>query len=287
MAEAEQAKKAKQFAEFLESTPPYVTETLSDLVLVSPGPSGNLQYVLSQPQIRLHCETEACQGLRFFACSETRTWLSDDNWANHFVRYVCRNCRQTLKTFSLAVRRKGNSGAGEAMKYGELPAFGPPTPARVITLIGPDREMFLRGRQAENLGFGIGSFAYYRRVVENQKGRIIHKIAKASAKLGASPEILAELAKAEEETQFSKAIDQIKAGIPAALMIEGHNPLTLLHTALSKGLHDQNDEECLEIAQEIRVVLTELAERISQALKEDAELKQAVSRLMSSKKPTK
>jgi hypothetical protein len=147
--------------------------------------------------------------------------------------------------------------------------------------------MLLRGRRAENLGFGIGAFAYYRRVVENQKGRIIQEIAKASAKLGASPEMLAELAKAEKETQFTKAIDQVKTGIPPALLIDGHNPLTLLHTALSEGLHDQKDEECLEIAREIRVVLTELAERISHALREEAELKEAVSRLMSRKKPTK
>ena len=39
--------------------------------------------------------------------------------------------------------------------------------------------------------------------------------------------------------------------------------------------------------QEIRLVLTELAERISQALKEEAELKQAVSRLMNRNKPKK
>jgi len=48
----------------------------------------------------------------------------------------------------------------------------------VITLIGPDREIFLRGRRAENQGLGIGAFAYYRRVVENQKGRIITQIGK-------------------------------------------------------------------------------------------------------------
>jgi hypothetical protein len=45
-------------------------------------------------------------------------------------------------------------------------------------------------------------------------------------------------------------------------------------------LHEHTDKECLEIAQEIRVVLAELAERLSQALKEEAELQTAVSRLL-------
>ena len=187
----------------------------------------------------------------------------------------------------MLVQQSGKDGTSAVVaKLGEDPPFGPPTPARVITLIGPDRNLFLRGRRAENQGFGIGAFAYYRRVVENQKGRIIQEIARVAGKLGASPDVLAEFEKAAAETQFSKAIDQVKSAIPQVLLIDGqHNPLTLLHTALSEGLHDHTDEECLEIAQDIRLVLTELAERASTALREEAELKKSVSRLLGRKAP--
>jgi hypothetical protein len=68
-----------------------------------------------------------------------------------------------------------------------------------------------------------------------------------------------------------------------SLLINGHNPLTLLHSALSKGLHAKTDEECLELAHDVRIVLTELAERLGQALKDEAELNTAVSRLIKSK----
>ena len=131
---------------------------------------------------------------------------------------------------------------------------------------------------------GIGAFAYYRRVVENQKTRIIGEIAKVAAKLGAKPDVLKEFEAAAKETQFSKALDKIKHGIPETLLIDGqHNPLTLLHDALSQGLHADTDEECLAIAQAIRVVLTELAERISEALKKKEELTTAVTRLLTRK----
>lgn len=50
--------------------------------------------------------------------------------------------------------------------------------------------------------------------------------------------------------------------IPQTLLINGHNQLTLLHSALSEGLHDQTDEKCLELATSIRVVLTDLADRL-------------------------
>jgi hypothetical protein len=62
-------------------------------------------------------------------------------------------------------------------------------------------------------------------------------------------------------------------------MIKGNNPLNLLHSALSAGLHEKSDEICLQFAQDIRVVLAELSERLAVALKDDAELNLALSRL--------
>jgi len=169
-------------------------------------------------------------------------------------------------------------------KLGENPPFGPPTPSRVFKLIGEEyRELFLQGRRSENKGLGIGAYAYYRRIVEHQKGRIIDEIRKVAEKLGASPETLKAFQDARTETQFSTAIEKIKTAIPQSLLIDGHNPLTLLHNALREGLHELTDEECLTLARSIRVVLIELAERISTALKEEAELKSAVSQLLNRK----
>jgi hypothetical protein len=153
-------------------------------------------------------------------------------------------------------------------------------PSRVISLIGPDREEFLLGRRAESLGFGIGAFAYYRRVVENQKGRILSEIGRVAKRLEAPPEKLKLFEAAEKETQFTKALDILKSAIPKSLLIGGQNPLTLLYAPLSEGIHELTDEQCLELATSIRVVLTELADRISRALQDQKELDDAVSRLL-------
>ena len=148
-------------------------------------------------------------------------------------------------------------------------------------MIGPDREAFLKGRRAENQGLGIGAFSYYRRVIENQKSRIIDEIIKVATRIGAKQEMLDNLKKAQTETQFSKSIEMIKDGIPESLLISGgHNPLTLLHSALSEGLHAESDEDCLEYASSIRIVLSDLAEKLSEALKDDKKLKDAVSKLL-------
>ena len=104
-----------------------------------------------------------------------------------------------------------------------------------------------------------------------------------AGRVGAKHEVLDDLAAAKHETQFTKAIESIKHGIPESLLVTGHNPLTLLHSALSEGLHADTDEDCLALATSIRTVLADLAERLGAALKEEKDLSEAVSRLLKKK----
>ncbi len=85
---------------------------------------------------------------------------------------------------------------------------------------------------------------------------------------------------AKAERQFVKAIEAVKHGLPEVLFIDGQNPLALLHDALSEGLHAQSDEECLELATDIRMVLGAFAERMGEALREQRDLTESVTRLM-------
>jgi hypothetical protein len=81
---------------------------------------------------------------------------------------------------------------------------------------------------------------------EGHKDQILDEIIKVATKL--APGMVGTLEGAKKENHFSRAIDSIKDAIPRVLLIKGQNPLTLLHSALSKGLHAQNDEQCLELA---------------------------------------
>jgi hypothetical protein len=124
---------------------------------------------------------------------------------------------------------------------------------------------------------GIAAFAYYRRVVENRKTAIIGEIIKLATKLGGRPELLKELELARKETRFESAVGAIKHGLPESIMMDGHNPLTLLHSALSEGLHGKTDDECLELTASVRRVLAGLVEQLAVALKDDKSLSEAVN----------
>jgi hypothetical protein len=265
-------------AEFLENVPPGQKRKISDLF--AEICQGVVRYIAT-PQILLHCDDALCNGLRAFrrVGDKPQFVLGREHAKDLFLNFVCSNCRNSVKTFSLTVS-EGDSEAGFATKFGEIPQYGPPTPTRLLKLLESQREAFIKGRRCESQGLGIGAFAYYRRVTEHQRNRILDEIAKVSEKLGAPKESLDSIAAAKAETQFSKSISLVKNAIPQSLLIGGHNPLTLLHTALSAGLHEQSDERCLELAHDVRVVLVELSERISLALKDEKELNTAVSRLL-------
>ncbi len=280
--EATQEKKLITLKTFFESVPPGKTIDIKNIACKKRAGHGGYYYPMNLPELHLHCDTDTCNGIRFFEPLDTEH-LQQKKKSEHFVTYQCRNCKRTEKTYTFWAYLSDDGINGYVFKFGENPTFGPPTPARVITLIGAERDYYLKGRRSENQGLGIAAFAYYRRVIENQKDKILNEIIRVSKKLGAEQEVLDDLEKAKTEIQFSKAVSEIKHGIPQTLLINGHNPLTLLHSALSEGLHAQTDEQCLELATSIRVVLTDLVERIANALKDENELNTAINRLLQSK----
>lgn len=196
-----------------------------------------------------------------------------------FLHYTCCNCMISSKAYAVRVGWGKDRRGHATVKFGEIPSFGSPLSPRLRKLINPDWRLFLRGWRSECQGLGIGSFAYYRRVVENQKNLILERIETAANRLGADEAFLEALNRAKGERQFTRSISLVKDKVPERLKIKGRNPLLLLHRALSVGLHGLSDEQCLKQAHAIRVVLTGLASNIAQITADDAELTTALKTL--------
>lgn len=266
------------FKEFLETVPPGRAATLAPSnvhPVVDNYRNTSLQLQLSP--ILLHCGTSTCAGTLFFEPSQTHVNLADGT-RDVFLTYSCRNCKASWRTF--AIRLTTGNGSYRAQKFGEMPQFGPPLAAKLLQLAGADGEILRKGRQSENQSLGIGAFAYYRRVVERQKSRLIDDLRSAVERLGGDPDTLSALESARTETRFAKAIELIAAVMPKELYVGGQNPLTLLHGPLSIGLHALSDDECLSMAHNIRIVLSALLERIQLVTEEKAELDAAIKGLL-------
>ena len=270
------------FAAFLESVPPAAERKISNLCSSHrTGTPTGLGWHLSSPDIRLHCPTTTCNGLRTFKCDR----VNPGEWVgrrNVFFTYICRNCEEFLKTYALQVERDnaGHDSTGSAVKFGEIPSFGPPLPPRLSKMFGQNRELFRKGWRAEKQGLGIGSFVYYRRVVELQKDHILEEFRKAAVRLAADEDLLSSIDRAKNETRFTEAIDLVKDAIPDGLKMKGHNPLKLLHRSLSKGVHDLSDKQCLDQAQAVRVILNELIGNMVRITSEKREIDAALGKLL-------
>jgi len=263
--------------EFFQNVPPGQSKLIKGFSISSQG-SGYTYFDWELKDLLLYCTSDECSGYRKFQRISSAN-LPKKNEMYSYIVVRCRNCERTTKRFAIKAKYVDDATV-ELYKLGEIPQFGPPNPNKLMNIMGAERDYYLKGRRCENQSLGIAAFAYYRRVVENQKAKIIGEILKVAQKLNADQELIEDLKAAKEETRFTEAINRIKHGLPQALLINGHNPLILLHSALSEGLHAESDEVCLELATSIRIVLTDLVERMAAAVKEEAELTSAVQRLL-------
>jgi len=237
--------------------------------------------MLAVSDIVVWCPHEACNRAMLFeplAISDLRIYTSRP--ARNSLVFRCKHCEQSSKTISIVVDPlPGTLTRWAATKLGELPPFGAPIPSRVLTLMGADQKWFVKGLRSEEQGFGIGAFAYYRRVVERQWNRLLNEIIRVAERTDPQGVALQSLRAAAAERQFAKSIDMVRQAIPPVLLIDSHNPIALLHDALSEGLHAQDDEVCLDLAVSIREILYALSRKMHEALQNEVKLNDALTKL--------
>lgn len=267
-------------------------ELLQDVPLHSPRA---IEVLFSQPQlgniaypseIWVHCDHQNCEGVRRHVKREDRKFQREENFYC-FVVYGCTNCAEREKVFAIKAELKGEDDAdGVCTKIYQEPAFGQPIPKRLFHIIGEaNREYFLQARRAIARGLGIGAYSYYRRIVENTKFDLVGSVLEVAQATNATTAQIELLKKAQAERRFSKAMEMLQDvnAIPAVLLIEGRNPLSLLHDLFSEGMHQLNDRECLERAQEAEIILCEIADRMQIAMTERKTVKAAITSILKRK----
>ena len=249
----------------------------------SPYTSSEHGFVEWPKDIWMHCEGPKCEGTRRLNKADDGVFKLASQQFYHYVAYICSNCRQHFKVFAVKTKKENHVNAAICTKIYQEPAFGQPTPKRLFKIIGEtNREYFLQARRATARGLGIGAYAYYRRIVENTKFDLVASVLEVAEATSAPPAQIALLKKAQAENQFSKAIGMLRevSAIPATLLIDGHNPLSLLHDLLSEGIHDLDDAKCLKRSQEAEIILFEIAERLQSALTERKTVKETITSIM-------
>ena len=273
--------------EILQDLPPGKYFNVQDAVYESsPGWEEKPYMFINTPELQMFCDNEKCSGVRLFEHNECQ-WLGgqtmieigNTSFDHVYIEYLCQNCKENIKSYAILLDIYHDKKTANIIKLGEFPFYGPHLPSKLIALIGPDRELFLKGIRCESQNLGIAAFSYYRRVIENQRNRLIDKVIEVLMKIESDKKAIELLNTAKTETQFTSSMKKLKPYLPDGLLIDGTNPLSLLHKTLSIGIHNLSDKDCLEYANSIRVILTELADRLKILTSNKSELKNALGRL--------
>ena len=266
-----------KFEDFLSKYPPGEIQAIDNLGI---SRSPDAAPILIKPRLKLFCPNSICTGIRYFDSYQTKKVALSEKWTRIFLHYSCANCRTHSKIFAIMARWNMDMDEGEAIKLGEWPPFGPKVSARVIAILGENKDLFLMGRRAEVNGLGIGALAYYRKVVERQNNHIIDEIIRVVRRTGSSEPQIEKLKSAKLEKGFTVAVELISDALPQVLLISGYNPLALMDQAISKGVYVQHDSDALKLATALRRILSELAERVVRALEDQSDLDEAVNYIL-------
>ena len=235
---------------------------------------------LDAPAIRRHCPV--CRSEQTFNMSYQYQPVGAPDWQpfehNHDMAwgvYVCASCFEFEQFFFLRV----DSERGRIAKVGQEPPWDISVDPALQRFLGEAIGCYRKGLMCESQGYGIGAFSYYRRIVEDLVDELLDQIPDLMA--GDERErYLQGLERTKKTTVVKDKIDLVKDLLPPILRPDGMNPLSLLHGVLSQGLHAGDDEECLELAADLREILGFLVTQVRQSRESHRRFTERMRRLL-------
>ncbi len=206
----------------------------------------------------------------------------------------CKSCRTYNIYFLLRVyttTESSQSKGKDPLKNSTFPAITlclekvgsypkPQTTVNKAVLKHFDREAgtwYYKASALLSQGYGIGAFAYFRRIIERDLINIIQEIKKLpdSDAIGISKLI-------NEYNKNSKnyvIYDNIFHLLPNSLKVLGENPIQMLYQQTSEGLHSLSEEECLERSKSILMLLDFTIMKIYEERSTLKDIKEAIKKL--------
>jgi hypothetical protein len=172
--------------------------------------------------------------------------------------YQCQSCKSFLRFFDVYI----STNLDYIYKFGQYPEWEIKTNKKIEKILGKHAMYYRKGLVCESQGYGIAAFAYFRKITEEIIDELLDSVSDLiENEVNGDFKIALEKTKTTRVTQ--EKINLIKDLLPPILRPEGMNPLGILHSELSEGIHSESDEKCLENASHIKDILSFLIHQIS------------------------
>jgi len=237
---------------------------------------------LKWPTVNFYCPN--CKLVQTYTMNNEEWYERQGDLEVYRVQYCCVGCEKDIRAFFIEIKKEIIETKGDnsfaifyLKKIGQLPAWSIKIDKKLEKILEKKQvvDLYKKGLISESQGYGIGAFAYYRRVVEKTIDDLLN--------------LIGELLEGEEKERYSQVLEKTKSSkrvedklkivkelLPFFLKPGGTNPLSIIYSALSDGLHNKNDDVCLEKAELIRESLLYL---VSQIIEKKEENKKFVGRI--------
>ena len=285
MSDADKNRVTDELRVFLESRPLYAATKIK-----TPGWGAGFYY---DKRLWPDSMTRPCE-----RCKLATTWSRTEGptplGPGVTIAFNCARCSsgEFIVWTQLRVPSDFDAGTMELRKLGQTPAWSIEVPKPMQDALPASAlESYKRGLIMMSQSYGIAAVAYFRRVVEDVVERILDLMEEAAKLDRDHPDqaALDAIAEARRSHQATDRLELVADLVPAYLRPGGANPLSRLYASYSEGLHGLGDEECLEIATDLRdaldYLLPGLSDRLTSARAYQASLAKAGRRKTKPKDP--
>ncbi len=204
------------------------------------------------------------------------------------IDYLCSSCHQFKRNFLVRIFRKDDPKdvCLYMMKVGQYLPWSIHMDRNLENLLGEHSSYYKKGLTCESQSYGIGAYAYFRRITEEIIDELLNSITDL---LENAEKIKYEeaLEKVKKATVAQEKIKLVKDLLPSSLRPNGLNPLTILHSALSEGLHSNTDEKCLESAEDIKKTLIYLINEVMRHREKSKEFTKGMRKILDKQRQAK
>ena len=239
----------EKLAEILESWPLYRRFQYTGEFLYSVddyAPSGADHCAMLPDTIRLFCRAKDCQSSQLWELvDENKVFL-----LGRFEKrtYKCRNCKSNSVTYFFLWNETQGSTGGVFIKVGQWPPLSHKPPKELERRLDEeDYDFYVKALDCRNFNYGLAAVAYMRRVVENRTNDLLDLIAETLKAEGASAEEIDKIQEVKKSTVYENKLDVAQKVLPARLIREGSNPIKNLYLVTSQAIHEESEEECIDI----------------------------------------
>lgn len=163
-----------------------------------------------------------------------------------FIRFKCVTCEEETRNYMLY--QSINDNKITFLKFGEFPRKDLKHNKQLSKFYKKDKDLYIKASTCLSHGFGVGAFAYMRRIVENNISNLLELIADG---YDSDESVISALNELKKESPMSDKIEIANNALPSSLKPSGINPLKTIYKVLSEGVHKLSDEECLNKAKQI------------------------------------